>query len=121
MSEILAEPQAPIVCQIIGSDRCAYGGLVVKHNAPVLAVCRKLIEAGYDPQRPLEAYRGETLCLKIRTIAVAVKLTVEEGPNGPRLVPFRKLADAKRPAITCVTAPPMRPNETSLSPLAEGV
>jgi hypothetical protein len=121
MSEILAEPQAPIVCQIIGSDRCAYGGLVVKHNAPVLAVCRKLIEAGYDPQRPLEAYRGETLCLKIRTIAVAAKLTVEEGPNGPRLVPFRKLADAKRPAITCVTAPPMRPNETSLSPLAEGV
>ena len=26
---------APIVCQIIGSDRCEVDGLVVKHNAPV--------------------------------------------------------------------------------------
>jgi hypothetical protein len=109
MSDVLAEPQTPIVCHIIGSDRCASGGLVVKHKAPVLAMCRKLIEAGYDPERPLEAYRGETLCLKIRTIAEGARLTVEEGPNGPRLVPFRKLADAKRPARTCVTAPPMRP------------
>ena len=102
MSEILAEPQAPIVCQIIGSDRCAFGSLVVKHHAPVLAICRMLIEAGYDPERPLEAYRGETLCLKIRTIAEGAKLTIEEGPNGPRLVPFRKTAAAKRPARTRV-------------------
>jgi hypothetical protein len=110
-----------IACQIIGFDRCAYDGLVVKHNAPVLAMCRKLIEAGYDPERPIEAYRGETLCLKIRTIAEGARLTVEEGPNGPRLVPFRKLADAKRPAKTCVTAPPMRPTRPRYhSPARQG-
>jgi hypothetical protein len=94
----------PIVCQIIGSDRCEHDGLVVKHNAPVLALCRKLIEAGYDPAAPLHAYRRDTLCLKIRTIAEGAKLTVEEGPNGPRLIHFRQ-------ARTCVSAPPMRPND----------
>jgi hypothetical protein len=103
-----------IACQIIGSDRCTYDSLVVKHNAPVLAMCRKLIEAGYDPERPLQAYRGDTLCLKVRTIAEGARLTVEEGPNGPRLVPFR-------PARTCVIASPMRPNETLAIPIAESV
>jgi hypothetical protein len=103
-----------IACQIIGFDRCACDGLIAKHNAAVLAMCRKLIEAGYDPERPVEAYRGDTLCLKIRTIAEGGRLTVEEGPNGPRLVPFR-------PARTCVAAPPMRPKRESLSPVAEGV
>jgi hypothetical protein len=111
----------PIVCRIIGSDHCEIDDLVVRHSAPVLAMCRALIDAGYDPERPLEAYRGDTLCLKIRTIAEGARLTVEEGPNGPRLVPFRKLADAKRPARTCVTAPPMRPIDGPGTSLAEAM
>jgi hypothetical protein len=31
---------------------------VTGRNAPVLALCRALIEAGHDPETSLEAYRG---------------------------------------------------------------
>ena len=40
----------PVVCRIIGSDHCEVDGLVVRHSAPVLAMCRALMDAGYDPE-----------------------------------------------------------------------
>ena len=58
----------PVVCQIIGSDQCEVDDLVVRHSAPILAMCRALIDAGYEPERPLEAYRGDTLCLRVSSI-----------------------------------------------------
>jgi hypothetical protein len=69
---------APVVCPIINSDRCEIDDLVVKHNAPVLAMCRKLIEAGYDQDRPLETYRGDTLRLRISSVCYGAKWTVED-------------------------------------------
>ena len=81
-----------IVAQITGSNRCDAEGLTVTGHAPVLAMCRRLIEAGYDPARPLHAYRGDTLCLKVRSIGEGAKLTVrEDNREGLRLarwVPF---------------------------------
>ena len=68
-----------IKAEIIGSDRCEAEGFSVRANAPVLALCRKLIEAGFDPARPLEAYRGSTMCLRVRSIGEGAKLSVEEG------------------------------------------
>jgi hypothetical protein len=37
-------------------------------------MCRKLVAEGYDPRRALEAYRGDMLCLKVRSIGEASKL-----------------------------------------------
>jgi hypothetical protein len=54
-------------------------------------MCRKLIEAGYDPDRPLHAYRGDVLCLKVRSIGEGAKLTVDES-RPPRLVCWKPYA-----------------------------
>jgi hypothetical protein len=35
-----------IRAEIIESDRCDAAGITVRANAPVLAMCRKLVEAG---------------------------------------------------------------------------
>jgi hypothetical protein len=67
-------------------------------SSPVLDLCRRLIAAGIDPATPLEAYRGDTLCLYVRTIAEAAGFEINGDGNGFR--PLRK-PDA---------APPMREN-----------
>jgi hypothetical protein len=55
-----------------------------KSDAVVCALCRRLIEAGHDPNEPMEVYRGTTLALRVRSIGEAAKLTVEETKTGPR-------------------------------------
>src|SRR5215813_13950707 len=80
----------PILAQLIKSDRCSTEGLEVRGNAPALAMCRKLIEAGYDPDRPLLCFRGETLAMKISSIAYGARYSVSEPSTGSgvRLVPY---------------------------------
>jgi len=68
----------PIRAIIVGSDRCEAEGISDRASAPVLAICRKLVEAGYDPATPLHAYRGDVLCLKVRTIGEGVNLEIGE-------------------------------------------
>jgi hypothetical protein len=57
-------------------------------------MCRKLLEAGYDPDRPLHCYRGETLAMKITmkisSISYGAKYSVSEPSTGSgvRLVPY---------------------------------
>ena len=68
----------PIIAQFIKSDRCSAEGLEVRANAPALAMCRKLLEAGYDPDRPLHCFRGETLAMKISSIAYGARYSVSE-------------------------------------------
>jgi hypothetical protein len=92
-----------LVCQLTGSDRCSVDGLVVKHAAPVLAMCRALIGAGYDPARPLEAYRGETLCLRVSSLGYGAKFTVKDNRCG---TPALRRYEAS-PSVS--TASPMRP------------
>jgi hypothetical protein len=58
----------PIRAEISESNQCDAQGHTVKTSAPVLAMCRKLVEAGFDPATPLHAYRGGTLCLKVSSI-----------------------------------------------------
>jgi hypothetical protein len=57
-------------------------GVTVRSPSPVLALCRKLIEAGYDPGTPLEAYRGDTLCLRVRSIGEAAGLRMDTDKTG---------------------------------------
>ena len=65
-----------------GETYAACGGIEVKGSAPVLAMCRKLVEAGYEPAEPLEAYRGDVLCLKVRTIGDGAKLVINRNGVG---------------------------------------
>lgn len=71
--------QTPVHAEIIGSDKCRAEGYSARGPSPVLALCRKLVEAGFDPGRPLHAYRGEVLCLIVRSIGAGAALTVAEG------------------------------------------
>jgi hypothetical protein len=78
--------QAPIRAELIGSDRCEAEGITACGCAPVLQLCRELVAAGFNPACPLEAWRGETLCLRIRAIGEAARLTVADDRHGtPRL------------------------------------
>src|SRR5450759_3287005 len=80
-----------IRAEIINSSRCSAEGYTACGNAPVLGLCRELVKAGFDPSRPLHAYRGATLCLIVRSIRQGARLTVKDRPFGPvfeRWVPF---------------------------------
>jgi hypothetical protein len=90
-----------IRAEIIGSNQCRAEGLAVSGPAPVLAMCRKLIGAGFDPARSLAAFRGNIVCLAIRSIGKAARLTVKERPYGPTFVTWE-------PFPTGPVSPPMR-------------
>src|SRR5262249_38915226 len=70
--------------ELIGADRCAALGMTARGTTPVLALCWLLVEAGHDPVMPLEAWRGSTLCLRIRRIGEAAQL--EPSPRGAGFV-----------------------------------
>jgi hypothetical protein len=89
-----AEHPTPIRAELSGDRRCSAAGITATGNAPVLTLCRRLIEAGLDPALPLEAYRGATLSLRVRSIGQGAKLTVYEGTRGrPR---FKLTSDLAR-------------------------
>ena len=64
----------------------------------VIGLCRGLLAAGHDPSTPLDAYRGEMLCLRVRSIGEAARLRL--GSHG---VGFERDPE-------CGAAPPMQAN-----------
>ena len=79
-------PQVPIHATLVGSDCCEAEGISGRGYAPVFELCRKLVAAGFDPVSPLEAWRGETLSLRVRSIGEGAQLTVADDRHGtPRL------------------------------------
>jgi hypothetical protein len=62
--------------ELSGSSVCSAAGITVQSTSPILAICRRLTEAGIDPDRPLLVYRGDTLCLRVRNIGEAGALRV---------------------------------------------
>jgi hypothetical protein len=66
----------PIRAELKGDDKAVACGFVVRTSSPLLALCRKLVDAGYDPSISLEVYRGDTLCLRVRSIGEAAGLEV---------------------------------------------
>jgi hypothetical protein len=93
---------------LIGVDTCTAAGITATGHAPLLTLCRRLVEAGHDPSTPLEAYRGTTLCLRARSIGVGARLTVREGPDGkPRFATYRPAPDGRQ---SCGGQPPTRSN-----------
>jgi hypothetical protein len=76
---------------IIGSNQAEASGITARGHAPVLGLCRALLEAGYDPGTPFKAYRGSTLCLRVRSLGEGARLTVKETTRDgkPRFVTYR--------------------------------
>jgi len=81
----------PLVCkstprvihaELTGSDTASASGITVRGGNPVLKLCRELIEAGHDPGTPLEAWRGGTLCLSVRSIGEAASLALNGKGTG---------------------------------------
>jgi hypothetical protein len=70
----------------IGNDTASAAGITAHSTAPVLVLCRQLVEAGHDPATPLHAYRGATLALKVRSIGEAAGLEINGKGNGFRRV-----------------------------------
>ena len=89
-----------IRAELIGSNACSALGITARGHAPVLALCQLLIEAGHDPNRPLLAYRGDTLCLGVRSIVEGAALTVEDDRLGtPRFRRRRARGDGAAPCV----------------------
>jgi hypothetical protein len=84
-------PRQAIRAELIGADCCAALGFIARGYSPTLALCRELVAAGCDPATPLDAYRGDVLCLRVRAIGEAAGLTIEDDWHGrPRLRRWRE-------------------------------
>ena len=92
----------PIRAEIIGSNTCTALGITAAGQAPVLALCRKLVEADYEPTTPLEAWRGNILCLKVRSIGEAARLEINA--KGTGFIPLRAVRTASPVRQTGVPA-----------------
>jgi hypothetical protein len=76
--------------------------LVASSRQPFLDAARVLIAKGYDPAAILEMkHEGNDIVTLRGPLLKAARLSVEEGANGPRFVPFRM---GLKP---CVDAPPI--------------
>ena len=71
-----------IRAELVGSDIAKALGVTVLNSSPLLQLCRELVAAGQDPATPLTAYRGNTLCLRIRSIGEAAQLEVASNTHG---------------------------------------
>ena len=92
--------------EFIGSDRCAISGFTAISQTPVLALCRTLLAAGFDPRQPLHVCRGDKVALYVRSIGEAARLTVKDDRLGrTRFARWqdRAASDAGAPPIASLT------------------
>jgi hypothetical protein len=86
------DTEPTIRAELIGTDIATRLGTTARNNSPVLELCRSLIGAGHNPSARLEAYRGSTLCLTVRSIGEGAQLrTATHG------VGFERLPEAQEP------------------------
>lgn len=61
-----------------------------RNNAPVLDYCRKLVREGNAQRTKLEVYRGDVLCLTVKSVIEGARLDIiENEKKGPILVKHR--------------------------------
>jgi len=79
-----ASPTARVFirAELTGCNTCTALGISVRAAAPVLAICRSLVAAGHDPHKPLHVYRGDVLCLIVRSIGEGAGLAVADDRLG---------------------------------------
>ena len=97
-SNASSEQTQVIRAELAESDTATALGIIAKGSAPIIKLCRLLVEAGHDPATPLEAWRGGTPCLRIRSIGEAAQLRVASHGIG-----------FERPQ-ECTAAPPIELN-----------
>jgi hypothetical protein len=107
-ARIKTEHETVIRAELFGSDACAALRVAVCATAPVLALCRRLVVAGYDPALPLEAWRGPVLCLRVRSIGEAAQLRVATHGGG-----FER---SRACAAGCTAASPVEETPVRLCP-----
>ena len=71
-----------IRAELIGSDVCKAAAFTASGPVPVLALCRELLAAGFDPGQPLQVYRGDKVALYVRSIGQGARLTVKDDRLG---------------------------------------
>jgi hypothetical protein len=69
-------PSTTLHAQLVRSDTAVAAGITARGTSPVLLLCRKLLAVGHDPATPMQVWRGNTLCLSIRSIDAAAGLRV---------------------------------------------
>jgi hypothetical protein len=93
--------------ELVGSDLCSAEGFTAFGTAPVLMMCRKLVEDGFDPELPLEAWRGNTLALRVRRIGEAAELEINsKGTDFIRLPAVRRASPSAEPPTEPAKVPP---------------
>jgi hypothetical protein len=71
-----------IRAELSSDSYCSALGVTIRSPSPVLALCRKLVEVStYAPETPLDAYRGNTLCISV-SIGEGAGLRVASAGNG---------------------------------------
>ena len=68
--------------ELIGSNICTARGITVRSTTPVLSICRRLIEAGYDADQALHVHRGDVLALTVASIAKGASLEINAKGTG---------------------------------------
>jgi hypothetical protein len=110
-NSLATDPAQTIVrAELSGSDRCTALGVTARAYAPVIALCRKLVAAGHDSATPLDAYRGEVLCLQVRSIGEAAGLEINADGTGFRR---RRATDTAPPIGKSASAPTRHPARES--------
>jgi hypothetical protein len=98
-------PPAPLRAEIIGDDIAMAAGITARGHAPILRLCRLLVAAEFNPATSLEAYRGATLCLRVRSLGEAAGLTVRESMRDGR---------PRFATLSSDVGPPVHQNEIGL-------
>jgi len=88
----MTQVMKPIRAQLSSDSIASSCGISVDTGSPVLALCRELVAAICDPAVKLQAFRGDTLCLTIRSIGEAAGLQVKTGGTGFERASERRLA-----------------------------
>jgi hypothetical protein len=97
--------------ELIG-DACSALGITVRGSAPVLKLCRRLLEIGRDPTTPLRVFRGETLALRVRSIGEGAGLELNGDGTGFRP---RRQPDAASPVGESASAGVRQRGHTTLA------
>jgi hypothetical protein len=71
-----------IRAELIGSNECRAAGLTVRSPSPILAMCRRLLAAGINPDLRLDCYRGSTLALTVISIGYGAGLEINGHGTG---------------------------------------
>jgi hypothetical protein len=87
-----------IIAHLSSDTYCSALNFTARSPSPVLTLCRQLIESGtYGSSIPLDAYRGATLCLRVRSIGEGAALEISgngigfRSPQGPAAVGIASL------------------------------